>query len=339
MKPDKVAIQERVVQALEARWNLLLDPKTPLETFYHPTSDTLAATERERFERHYLQPAREAGFKYTGVELEAEIKSVEVAGDSAQVTVNVVDVTYTSAYPDDPSPIVTKEAGLEHIISVVLQGNEWYIADDRYFDAFAKQGTKGLDVPLLRDDEVSDASSEANTSGGVVPCWYHYYNRSGAVNYADTWWNSSNPNYRYFSGNDCANYVSQCFDNGGQALMAWASPYIWWYNFHGTSTVSDDTWSTSWSVPHDQAYNLSRNTDQNEMRGSYVSSAGQLALGDSIYYDFNDDGILDHSAIVVEFRSGESYVNYHTNNTYHRHWNLGAPTTRFLHVTDWFWIN
>lgn len=121
--------------------------------------------------------------------------------------------------------------------------------------------------------------------------------------------------------------------------MAWRSPFVWWYDFHGTSNVWDDTWSTSWTVPQDQAYNLSRNADVDEMRGRYVDAASKLTLGDSIYYDFDGDGILDHSAIVVEIRNGEPYVNYHTNNTYHRHWNLGAVTTRFLQVTDWFWIN
>jgi hypothetical protein len=334
----EAAIREYVIQALEARWNLLVDPGTPLEDFYYRDAQALAARERERFERHYLQPARQAGFNYTGVELQVEFKSIKVEGATARVRV-IVCVAYTSEYPNDPRPIMTKEAGLEHVISLVYQGNRWYITADRYFDMFSKRGRRGPGVPLLNDGEVPDASSENESPEEVAPLWYHYYNRAGAVAYADKWWNSHNPKYRYFPGNDCANYVSQCFDDGGQALMAWRYPFVWWYDFHGTSNVWDDTWSTSWSVPHDQAYNLSRNTDVDEMRGSYVSSAGELDLGDSIYYDFGGDGILDHSAIVVEIRNGEPYVNYHTNPTYHRHWNLGAATTRFLHVTDWFWID
>jgi len=334
----KATIRERVTQALKARWNLLVDPGTSLESFYHQDAQALATRERERFEHHYLQPAQQAGFKYTGVELQAEFRSIKVEGATAQVEV-IVDVAYISEYQNDPRPIMTKEAGLEHVIFLVCQDNRWYITADQYFDMFSKRGERGPDVPLLNDDKVPDESSEDTASEEVVPLWYHYYNRAGAVAYADRWWNGYNPTYRYFPGNDCANYVSQCFDDGGQALMAWRSPYVWWYDFHGTGDVGDDTWSISWSVPHDQAYNLSRNTEVDEMRGSYVSSAGELALGDSIYYDFGGDGILDHSAIVVEIRNGEPYVNYHTNNTYHRHWNLGAVTTRFLHVTDWFWIN
>ena len=167
-------------------------PGTSLEDFYHQDAQALAARERERFERHYLQPAQQAGFKYTGVELQAEFKSIKVEGATAQVGV-IVDVAYTSGYPNDPCSIMTKEAGLEHVISLVYQGNQWYITADRYFDMFSKRGRRGPGVPLLNDDEVPDASPEDTALEGVAPLWYHYYNRAGAVAYADTWWNSHNP--------------------------------------------------------------------------------------------------------------------------------------------------
>ena len=265
----EAAIRERVTQALEARWNLLVDPGTPLEDFYHQDAQYLAARERERFERHYLQPVQRVGIKYTSVELQVEFKSIKVEETTAQVEV-IVDVAYMSEYPNDPRPIMTREAGLEHVISLIYQDNQWYIMADQYFDMYSKQGGRSPGVPLLNDDEVPSASPEDETPAGVVPLWYHYYNRAGAVAYADTWWNSHNPKYRYFPVNDCTNYVSQCFDDRGQALMAWRSPFVWWYDFHGTSDVGDDTYETSWAVPHDQAYNLSRNTDVDEMRGSYV---------------------------------------------------------------------
>ncbi|MBC7228501.1 MAG: amidase domain-containing protein [Thermoflexales bacterium] len=334
---QEVVIREHVIRYLETRWNLLVNPTISLVDFYYRDAQSLDAVERERFERHYLEPARRAGFRYTGVELQIEFKSIEIEKSTARVEV-VVDVSYTSEYPDDPRPVISKEAGLEHEILLVRQGERWYIVVDRYFDIFSKRGSKGQDIPLL-DGEVPGTFPKDGSSEGVVPLWYHHYNRAGAVAYADRWWNSHNPRYRYFPGDDCTNYVSQCFDDGGQALMAWRAPFVWWYDFHSTGDVWDDTWSTSWAVPHDQAYNLSRNTNVDEMRGSYVASARELTLGDSLYYDFDGDGILDHSAIVVEIRNGEPYVNYHTNNTYHRHWDLGAVTTRFLHVTDWFWIN
>jgi hypothetical protein len=287
---EPAAVQELVTRALEARWNMLVNPKTPLEHFYHPDTQSLAAQERERVERHYLQPAHRAGFRYTDVELGAKFESIEVKGNTALVKA-VVDVSYTSEYPGDPLPIMSKVAGLEHVISLIHQDGQWHIADDQYFDTFSKRGQKGPGVPSVSADGIPDTRLKDETAQDVIPLWYHYYNRAGAVAYADAWWDRRNPEYRYFAGADCANYVSQCFDHvdGGQALMAWKSPFIWWYDFNGTpENVWDDTWSTSWTVPHDQAYNLSRNADVDEMRGSYVDSAAQLALGDSIYYDFGE---------------------------------------------------
>lgn len=147
----EAAIRKRVTQALEARWNLLVDPTTSLEDFYQQDALALAARERERVECHYLQPAQQAGFKYTNVELQVEFKSIKVEGTTAQVEV-IVDVTYTSEYPSDPRPIISKEAGLEHVISLVYQGNQWYITADKYFDTFSKRGGKGPGVPLLNGD-------------------------------------------------------------------------------------------------------------------------------------------------------------------------------------------
>lgn len=198
VKLDEVAIQERVEQALRSRWDLLVNPTSPLEAFYHPAASALAASERARFEQHYLQPAREAGFKYTSVELDTEIRNIEVVRDTALVTV-AIDVTYTSAYPDDPGPVITKEC-VEHTISVVWVAGNWYIIDDQYMDLYRKHGTELTDIPSLRNNVVSEASAEADSTGEPVPRWYHYYNRIGAVNYANTWWNSSNPSYRYFLG-------------------------------------------------------------------------------------------------------------------------------------------
>ena len=183
---EEAAIRERVTQALEARWNLLVDPGTPLEDFYHQDAQALAVRERERFERHYLQPAQQVGLKYTSVELQAEFKSIKVEEATAQVEV-IVDVACTSEYPDDPRPIMSKRAGLEHVISLIYQGNQWYVMADQYFDMYSKQGRRSPGVPLLNDDEVPSALPEDKAPAGVVPLWYHYYNRAGAGAYADTW--------------------------------------------------------------------------------------------------------------------------------------------------------
>ncbi len=134
-------VREFVTRYLETRWNLLVNPAISLADFYHRDVQELSTRERERFERHYLEPARQAGFKYTGAELQVKFKSVEVEETTARVDV-LVNVTYTSKYPSDSRPVISKEAGLEHVIILVYQNDQWYITADRYFDTFSKRGNK-----------------------------------------------------------------------------------------------------------------------------------------------------------------------------------------------------
>lgn len=120
--------------------------------------------------------------------------------------------------------------------------------------------------------------------------------------------------------------------------------YIWWYNFNGTSSTSDDTWASFWTVAHDHAYYMARN-QYDGPGGSYVTSATQLSLGDVIYYDFadpnnpNGDGYFDHSAIVIGFSNGQPLVAYNTSDVCSAYWDLGAKLTKFLHLRDSFFYN
>jgi hypothetical protein len=316
---------------------MLVNPDADLGVYYadDESARSEVASEKAKIKRHYLEPANLAGFTYTSVSLSLDFVSIRIHADTSEVVVTA-NVEYRSKYPNDAQELTTKEGGMTYELHLARQRGSWVILSNSYVDTFSKRGKSTL--PKLHEWLASEPPQPSEDVGIL---WYQYYNRSGAVSYAEDWWNRQNPVYMPFSA-DCTNYVSQCFYEGGDAPKAWDSPYVWWYNHNGTFgqyQYNDDTWSTSWSVAHDQAYNLSRNSEQYEMRGTYVSSAGELALGDSIYYDFGGDGILDHAAIVVEIRNGEPYVNYHTSYTWHRHWNLNAVTTRFFKVTDWYWIN
>lgn len=142
-------IRASVVEYLEARWNLLVNPNLPLEGLYDQkgTGPAMAMAERQRFERHYLEPARKDGIWYTSVKVLPQFKRVEVNGNTARVLVIVdveyvsLDVQYESVNPAKPWPIVTKEAGLEHDIHLVRRDGQWVIAGDQYFDTFSKRGT------------------------------------------------------------------------------------------------------------------------------------------------------------------------------------------------------
>lgn len=148
------------------------------------------------------------------------------------------------------------------------------------------------------------------------------YNRPAAVRYALMHWNRPNPAYANFdtvgTGGDCANFVSQCMRAGG-----WPMDYRessrnmeWWYRRLGDDPFDadgDDWWSCTWAIAdlhfrymranHGQGLNLSRNP----------RLARTLRIGDVIYYDWDDDGVLNHSSIVTgRNRRGEPLVTYRT---------------------------
>lgn len=326
--PSALFVEGFVKDALGDHWQLLVNPGLELRQYYAPGDNHLIDSWRAKLDRHYLEPARRAGLEYASVTVDVEIRSLYVR--SAEICVLAsVSLTYDSKYPGSP-PVVTKEVGIPCTLTLSCEGDAVKIAAFEQNDTYSKRAS------LSRGVGPSGGESASASTPGILG-WYLYYDRQGAAAYAEDWWDGRNSEYRNFP-EDCANFVSQCFKEGGNALEATVTPYVWWYDFNGPGQL-DDTWSYSWAVAHDQAYHLSRNADVDEHRGTYVASATDLEVGDSIYYDLDGDGILDHSAIVVLIQNDQPYVNYHTTDTYHRHWDLGAYTTRFLKVTDYYWIS
>ena len=143
------------------------------------------------------------------------------------------------------------------------------------------------------------------------------YDRLAAVQYAERWWNSYNPEYRVFDV-DCTNYVSQCLRAGGAPM--WGAPVRergWWYQ--------TDNWSFSWAVAHSLRWYLSGSNQG--LKGKEMERADQLIPGDVICYDFQGDGRWDHNTIVVAKDAyGMPLVNAHTDNSRNRYWSYEDST-------------
>ena len=159
------------------------------------------------------------------------------------------------------------------------------------------------------------------------------YNRSAAVQYADQWWNSYNPNFPIFDV-DCTNYISQCLLAGGAPMRGQPNREKGWW-------LGNNTWSLSWTTPHSLRWYLAGSTIG--LQAKQVSSASQLMLGDLIFYDFQGDGRWDHSTIVTRVEDVVPYVNAHTNNSRNRYWEYQdsyAYTSNtkyvFFHIKDDF---
>lgn len=170
------------------------------------------------------------------------------------------------------------------------------------------------------------------------------YRRNYAVAYARRWWYRHNPNYLYFRGNDCTNFVSQCVFAGGSPLVYHANPtYNWWYKGSGKQT---DRWSLSWTTAHSFYWFLATSAERGVgLQARPVSRAKDLKIGDLISYDWQNDGRWDHTAIVVAHnRSGEPLVSFHTPSSWQKHWRYttsrrydrNKTVYRFWHILDRF---
>lgn len=162
------------------------------------------------------------------------------------------------------------------------------------------------------------------------------YDRQKAVQYADTWWDVPNPEYRYFDVN-CTNFVSQCLYAGGAPMNYTGKRSSgWWYRHQ------HDGWSFSWSVSNSLYYYLVGN--KIGWTAQAVNSPMELELGDVIIYDWDGDGSYQHSVVVTAFdANGMPLVNANTTNSRHRYWDYKDSYAwteqtryRFFHISSTF---
>lgn len=161
------------------------------------------------------------------------------------------------------------------------------------------------------------------------------YDRMQARQYAERWWNSANPSFRYFDDN-CTNFVSQCMLAGGFPMDDRGRQDAgWWYRGDGGA---QDRWSYSWAVAHSLYWYLAGGGTSIPV--SEVAMPQQLQIGDVICYDWSGNGRWGHTTIVTGHDpSGEPLVAAQTANSFNRPWqyldsHAHTPETRykFFHI-------
>ena len=166
------------------------------------------------------------------------------------------------------------------------------------------------------------------------------YDRQRAVRYANYWWNSYNPRFPQFDV-DCTNFVSQCIHAGGIPMSFTGNIGSgWWCLKSGT----EFKWSYSWSVAHSLRWYLS--SAEGSRFAERVDNISQLEQGDVIIYDFDNDGVWQHTTFVTGRKpNGQPLVNAHTVNSYRRTWDYSSsysytPETKymFFHIKDVFYL-
>ena len=134
----------------------------------------------------------------------------------------------------------------------------------------------------------------------------YIYSPDKAIAYADKWATSRNPNYRQYPGVDCCNFVSQCLYAGGMPKNSeWFPASYAWINCSG-------------AISNFKKYGkFMAATDSNVLRGNPV------------YYDWNSNGVYDHTAICVGRNSaGTPIIDAHTGDHYHVTWRLSSSGKR-----------
>ncbi|MED4400378.1 amidase domain-containing protein [Metabacillus fastidiosus] len=143
------------------------------------------------------------------------------------------------------------------------------------------------------------------------------YDRLAAVQYAERWWNSHNPNYKNFEVN-CTNFISQCLHAGGAPMRGYPNRSGGWW-------MQQNNWSYSWSVANALTNFLS--ISKTGLRAQRVYAAEELQPGDVICYDFQGDGRFDHTTIVVaKDQNNMPLVNAQTYNSRMRYWSYVDST-------------
>jgi hypothetical protein len=142
------------------------------------------------------------------------------------------------------------------------------------------------------------------------------YNRQAAINYAQQYWNTSNPEYYFYSGNNCANFVSQCLVAGG-LFPKYATPAIGNYSFTSVLGLNN--------------YLLGNNLAEQVAIGYLSSSSIQQTInnlqpGDVILHDWAGDGYggWQHCDIYL----GNGQIASNTNNRLGNIFNLRSGQTK-----------
>jgi hypothetical protein len=247
--------------------------------------------------------------------------------------------------------------GIDHRVSLRLVDGGWQVTADDYIDtaqpaylrcavapaALVRRANRRLvdaatagslgtalcpALPAPASQSAAGAPSDGAPAGRVLTTLT--FDRAAAAAYADKWTSEAdvtgvshngaryNPAYYDYASNggpgDCTPFASQCIRAGGY-------PYLksWYYDF-GNPFAASPSWYN----------NNPQRTYLNLRYFDRVAAVTDLKKGDLIYYDWNADGYLDHTAVYVGIYDGVRCIDAHTTDHRRHAWKLGDATTRYF---------
>ena len=326
MKPDCTAVAEELgdVQAAqimdtladyeEAKASYLLDN----ETAQADSSVSAEWTRQDRYTRMGMSSAQKLTSLIPGYTV------TSCSEENGQILVDI-DEWMTEGYTEGADQNTENVSAYRYYFTAVLSqdgtGN-WEVASitntDRNFTWL--EDIEEQEKNYEGEDDQTTAGAAANTAAaddlqaGAIRTsslktygdGRYTYSPDKAIAYADKWATSRNPAYRQYPGVDCCNFVSQCLYAGGMPKNSeWFPASYAWINCSG-------------AISNFKKYGkFMAATDSNVLRGNPV------------YYDWNSNGVYDHTAICVGRNSaGTPIIDAHTGDHYHVTWRLSSNGKR-----------
>jgi hypothetical protein len=290
------------------------------------------------------------GLNYVRYNYTLDYDTIEIKDNEAYVLLREShEVVFESAAPFG---IVSKLGNLQHTFTLHKVGGVWLIANDEYQDEISlaldnqtkEELIKQVDENYRESLEQSESTvRESLERFSVQPLALstYPYNRTRAKNYADTYWNTTNPPYYVGLSSDCANFVSQAIyagegktppDTSGMPPAPRSYDYDWYY-------VWNNSGSKPWINVSSQYSFITGNIGRIGPYGSGTTNYCDTQVGDVV--QLKDATTWFHEAIisVIAYPCGGKqfyYVDAHTTNRYQYpliNWSL--YTMRFIRINGW----
>jgi len=234
---------------------------------------------------------------YEEYEIDLSFSEISIDGSSATVFLNENGlVTFK-----DPTILPVELSEISHKMLLIDDGTGWRIINDNYQDAFTFQiegrsedeifsTIEGNSVNQKREVEIFPPQDYTAPPSNFINLTY---NRTAAVNYANTWKNGVNPSF-WQESQDCTNFVSQAVYAGTNQVMSTPNDYYnkWYF----------DSYTKSGSFPWINVGGFYSFLTSNTGRGPIGYSSGSylcyLSGGDVVVMQYTSGG-WRHAVLVT----------------------------------------
>jgi hypothetical protein len=249
---------------------------------------------------------------------------VEHSYDLVTADTHLPETTWVEAMPtraviDEARPVARIEAFVQQARTNVHQVGP-------ALDSVAGQPNSLDDVHPSPRAGTSDGTPRypMSDSCGASPPDYCYF-RADALNYvlAHACRTCHDPNWHYYRGEDCTNFMSAAlYLQGNWLQQEYPNNYStsWWWR-------SASIHSRTWTIANKFYWYLAERS-----RAIHASSLSRLIVGDLLQADWTGDGQMDHTAMVTRKDSTGIYLSYHSNDTRNKPWaafRYGEPDAKY----------